>query len=467
MKFSLTVVALAALATSAVAAPVEKRDVDLGLIKSIAINDMSMDFTAANPWAPTTSSNSVVATMVSIAGISLPIKRVRQHIIISDNGKQIGNIDTPWATASVSGSSLKTSLPASPLNVFADAHTAFSSFVGSLSTKAQYPLTLKGSVDAELDLGLLGTMTINGIGFNSVVPFAGLNNLDLKYAYLLDTNLDTVGLIKMGSIIKITNPSKLTVKLGDIALKTSTPSGYVGVSKMKALSLAPGVNYVLSTTELDGSLPATQEFLGNLYTKDGTLSLTGYESTSTNPALNAGLAPLKSTLVVPANFEGAVVSQSPYKNWSLKVLSNTAADKVVQITATFQSPYYGLPYKLTQPKSNFATDQASVTGVSSQTEGQNLFSFSNDFTLDVSGSGSVTATFNVDVNLAAARKAQFQDLVNYGASKGYIPVTLDWMPTVIVNGDGVNRIVDFITPVGSTLNIAVGSDFASILNAFP
>src|SRR5690348_15209837 len=43
---------------------------------------MTMDFTTANPWAPTMASNSVVATMLSIPGITLPIDSVRQHVIV-------------------------------------------------------------------------------------------------------------------------------------------------------------------------------------------------------------------------------------------------------------------------------------------------------------------------------------------------------------------------------------------------
>jgi hypothetical protein len=54
----------------------------LGLIRSIAINQMTMDFTTANPWAPTMASNNVVATMLSIPGITLPIDSVRQHVIV-------------------------------------------------------------------------------------------------------------------------------------------------------------------------------------------------------------------------------------------------------------------------------------------------------------------------------------------------------------------------------------------------
>ncbi|KAF9368006.1 hypothetical protein CPB97_005058, partial [Podila verticillata] len=114
MKFSFKALSIgAAIASLAVAAPIEvaKRDansdriaacfinllltgswpgscqaavaVPLGLIKTITINQMSMDFTPADPWAPTTSSNSVVSTMLSVPGITLPIDSIRQHIILT------------------------------------------------------------------------------------------------------------------------------------------------------------------------------------------------------------------------------------------------------------------------------------------------------------------------------------------------------------------------------------------------
>ncbi|KAF9378446.1 hypothetical protein CPB97_009568, partial [Podila verticillata] len=193
MKFSLKAVALGALlASAAVAAPVdvEKRDansdrigacfigqVNLGLIKTININQMSMDFTPANPWAPTTSSNDIVSTMLSIPGITLPIDSIRQHIILTDNGVQIGSIETPWAAASVKGGTLKTSFPSSTLAVFPTSHKAFSDFIGSLSAAKTKTVTLQGAVDAKLNLGIFGHLTIPGIGFKVNTPFQGLNGL--------------------------------------------------------------------------------------------------------------------------------------------------------------------------------------------------------------------------------------------------------------------------------------------------
>ncbi|KAF9432650.1 hypothetical protein BGZ76_010504, partial [Entomortierella beljakovae] len=286
MKFSLKLVALSALAAASVAAPieVEKRAtnseiigacfvgliftgswpgkcqaavaVDLGLIKGITIGQLTMDFSPSNPWAPTLESNNLQAQMISIAGISLPIKSIRQHILIADNGIQVGTFDTPWAPSSVSGSTLKSTIPTSTLNIFQSSQTAFTQFIGSVTAKESHPLTLKGAVDAKIDLGWLGSITIPGIGFNTVVPLPGLNGLKtLNYKSVLGVTVGAEGFTQV-HLIDIPNPSTLTVKLGDVAFAASTSNGNIGISRVKNLTLQPGSNYVISGLTLDFSSPA-------------------------------------------------------------------------------------------------------------------------------------------------------------------------------------------------------------------
>ncbi|KAG0055936.1 hypothetical protein BGZ83_006861 [Gryganskiella cystojenkinii] len=507
MKFSLKAVALGALlASAAVAAPVdvEKRDansdriaacfvgliftgswpgscqaavaVNLGLIRSISINQMSMDFTPSNPWAPLTSSNSVVATMLSIPGITLPIDSVQQHIILVDNGVQLGNIDTPWSAASVNGGTLTTSFSSSTLNVFPTAHTAFSNFVSALSTSTSHPVTLQGAVDVKLNLGFFGHLTIPGIGFQAATNFQGLNNL-AGMSYIFQVNSDFMsdpGAIILESIIKIHNPTNLSLKLGNVNFATAATganSGPVGNSTITGLTLVPGDNLVASTTVLDQSLPAGSAFLGNLFGgQDQTLVLTGYDKTSSNVALNAGLAALKSDLFIPGGLAGLTVSQPPYLNWSLKTTPTTNTDLIFKATATFQTPYYGFPLKMISPGPGFSNAQ--VIGVSFQADGAALFNFLDDLTYTVQGSGQATVTFSVQMSaspLTADRKPLWVDIVNFGAAHGYVPVNFNLVASMIFNNNG--QVQDFdlsnlsmgIPPT----NIAVGADFASVLNAFP
>ncbi|KAF9296976.1 hypothetical protein BGZ88_011394 [Linnemannia elongata] len=496
MKFSLKAVALTALiASTALAAPiVDKRDansdriaacfvgllftgawpgsckaaiaVDLGLIRSIAINQMSMDFTTANPWAPTMASNDLVATMLSIPGITLPIDSVRQHVIIIDNGVQLGSFDTPWSAASVKGGTMKTAFTTSALNVFPDAKGAFSNFVGSLSTKASHPVTLKGAVDAKLNLGIFGHLTIPGIGFKAVVPIKGLDGLkNQKYVFAIEIAPGLDDKTYMTSILNINNPSQLTLTLGDVNFDSTHKGAHIGVSTVKNLKLVPGDNQVVSYTVLDMTLEAARTFSQALYTSDEVMGISGYTNSSTNPALNAGLAAVKSGVTIPMNFQGLHLSQAPYKNWSLKI--STA--RVGTVTATFQSPYYGIPYEFTASNPDGLINQVKAgEGISSDAVDKQIWKFKDGLKFKVSGSGAVTVSFEVDLpkTISPVQAKGFTDMLNYSkANGGSIPITIDWMPMIIINGDGTQRSVDWTT-LGNALNdikLAIGDDFTNIL----
>ncbi|KAI9232765.1 MAG: hypothetical protein BYD32DRAFT_490976 [Podila humilis] len=504
MKFSFKALSIgAAIASLAVAAPIEvaKRDansdriaacfinllltrswpgtcqaavaVPLGLIKTITINQMSMDFTPADPWAPTTSSNSVVATMLSIPGITLPIDSIRQHIILTDNGVQIGNIETPWSAASVNGGTLTSSFPSSTLAVFPTSHKAFSNFIGSLSAAKTKTVTLQGAVDAKLNFGIFGHLTIPGIGFKTDTVFQGLNGLtEIKYLYLIDNNYDFANnKMTMTTIVNIKNPSNLSLKLGDVNFSTSSAGEYVGISTIKNLNLVPGDNYVISGTVLEIGRDAAFKFLNSLETADGTLVMSGFNATSSDEALNAGLGALKSNLVVPKQFQGSTVSQPPYKNWSLKVLPTTKTDGLVDITATFASPYYGYPFEMTSDEPADKDNYAFVKGVSNDVDQLRLFEFRNTLHFKVSGTGSTTVTFKANIiGFVQRDRTRVEQLVKYAAANGGIPVDFWWVAGGIVNNDGLQRSeLDWGTS-GTGLGgvkIATGADFASILDSVP
>ncbi|KAG0218191.1 hypothetical protein BGX33_008209 [Mortierella sp. NVP41] len=501
MKFSLKVAAISAFfAAVTYAAPVdiEKRDaasdriaacfvgliftgawpgscqaavsVSVGLIKAITINQMSMDFTPSNPWAPTTSSNSIVATMLSIPGITLPIDSVRQHIILIDNGVQLGTIDTPWSAAKVQGSSLTTSFASSTLNVFPDAHTAFTNFVSALSTSASRDVVLQGSVDAKLNLGIFGHMTIPGIGFKVTTAFKGLNGLsNIKYVFLVDTDTSSVvGTIFMTAIVNIVNPSNLSLKLGTVSFNTTFDGVYVGPSTIKNLVLVPGDNYLLSSTTLDTAVPGTLALLANIGVGDSQLTLSAYSGTSTNIALNAGLAAVRSQMTIPMNFGTSAMSQAPFKNWAIKLLPSTPTDYLIQVTATFQSPYYGYPLQMVAALPEFQDNYIQGLGMSDSTNQLRLFNFVNSLTYNINGDGSATVTFNMQLDKTGlSRKPILQEVVNFATANGYITTEFIWLAEIIINNDGVHRIVDWSNlGIGSSgpIRINVGPDFAGIMN---
>ncbi|KAG0250665.1 hypothetical protein DFQ27_009272 [Actinomortierella ambigua] len=481
MRFSLKTVALGALAAAAVsAAPIEmeRRDaatdriVDLGLIQSIDINQMSMDFTGTEHYAPRTASSDIQAKMLSIPGIDLPITSVRQHVILIDNGIQLGQFDTPWSPASVSNGVLKTSFTSSIMNVFPDAHEAFTKFVGGLSTSPSRSITLKGTVDAKLDLGILGSPTISGIGFKVTTTLAGLNNLqDIKFNVLIDQDFYAQqGFIVMTSIININNPSKLSVSLGDISLDTAGSKGRVGTSEIKSLALVPGPNTLVSTTKLDMSLPASVEFLNDLLGADQILSMSGFDGTSANPVLNTAMRAVASKITVPQTFGS--LSRSPYSDFKLKVLPSTATDRKVEITATFYSPYYGVPVELLNASPSDLVNSAQVKGVSGTADTGRLFYFLNNFQFKTAGNSGTTVTFQVELKqqaFAASDRLLWTELVEFAKINGHIPVSLNWLPDMSINNDGKPHRVEWGNEYNrlDAVRVAVDADFAEVLEGIP
>ncbi|KAF9898172.1 hypothetical protein BX616_004385 [Lobosporangium transversale] len=323
-----------------------------------------------------------------------------------------------------------------------------------------------------MNLGPLGKRTISGIGFKATVPFLGLDNLkQVKYVYMVDTDMATQpGFMRLSSIINIVNPSKLTLSLGDVGFSTSYKGQPAGISTVSGLTLKPGDNYLLSLTSLDTKLSAAQQLMLDLPNADVPLTLTGYASSSQNPALNAGLATVSSQMVVPQNFQGLTMSQPPHKDWSLKTLPNTNTDGVVQVTATFQSPYYGLPLEFKDAQT-VGYDSMAIIGSAAGISGVNLFRFMDNLTFSVSGTGSTTISFNVGLvtDFGAGSKAQWTDIVNYAKANGHLPIQFDWIAGIVLNNDSTYRYVDWGS-IGTGLgdvNIAVGRDFESILGAFP
>ncbi|KAF9115937.1 hypothetical protein BGX27_005628 [Mortierella sp. AM989] len=159
------------------------------------------------------------------------------------------------------------------------------------------------------------------------------------------------------------------------------------------------------------------------------------------------------------------MSQSPYKDWAIKVLPNTGADMVLQLTATFQSPYYGFPVKVSGDQAQGGSNGMilGVTGANDFT----AFKFANNLSVSIPSTGSVTTTFNVALNTPVGNsKSQWQALVAFAKTNGYIPIVLSINANVVINNDGVDRIVDWGSAIaGSEVQkFKTGPDFASILN---
>ena len=365
---------------------------------------------------------------------------------------------------------MKSTIPTTSLGVFQSSQSAFISFIGKVLQQSTYTLTLKGAVDAKLDLGNFGSMTIPGIGFNAQVPIAGLNGLPVAN-YILSAGIlfGSGTQFSIVSIVNIPNPSKLTLTLGNTSFNTTTPDGSVGISSINGLTLAPGNNYFASQSVLDYGTPAGSAFLSNIFAGPVPLTLLAYPGTSSNSALAAGLAPMKTVLTIPQGMQGGSMSATPYTNLGITVLPNTGTDKVLQFTATFQTPFYGIPFTLTSDATGNGGDGLTTVDSAVLPAGTGgLFQFANKLpTTTISGSGQTTVSWlvNLPSNFGNGDTAKWTALVNFAKTNGYIPSILSFYPAITVGGFDTQ--VSWGSNELGNVHIKTGSDFANILNFLP
>ncbi|KAF9276151.1 hypothetical protein BGZ74_003742, partial [Mortierella antarctica] len=224
------------------------------------------------------------------------------------------------------------------------AHDTYIKFIDDLNMETKYTLGLRGTADSKLDLGDLGIITVTGIKLNVKTTLDGLQGLaDVKFVNVITllTTSDRLGAIVL---VSINNPSKLTLKIGDLSLRAGvnyTEAGAGGISTLSGLTLVPGNNDVIATTLLNGNSEVGQYLFSRFTQPFSTdLYLMPFSGSSKNPALDAGLQRLRQMLVLPPFLEG-VSSAKPYANdWYMTVPASAAEDGIVQVSTSVGNPFF-------------------------------------------------------------------------------------------------------------------------------
>ena len=239
------------------------------------------------------------------------------------------------------------------MTVFAESHTAFAGFISSLATQPAHTFSIKGTADIVFDLGLLGVHTIHGIDFVSDLTLRGLDSFrEIRCTAITETALaaDKEGQrhdqeqghghgaqnnITIKALFDIYNSSQLLLTLGDCVLTVSVPSkdkddpnsadsdhnktssssnnnnhsnttkstpahDQIGTLHLDNLTLLLGQNDARTgTMVLDTTLVATKRFLQNAEHTPQKVYLDGFQGTSKNEALAAGLVTLSTSLELP------------------------------------------------------------------------------------------------------------------------------------------------------------------------
>ncbi|KAF9115595.1 hypothetical protein BGX27_007332 [Mortierella sp. AM989] len=452
-------------------------------IESVSIDAMSMDFTCGTcDWAPNAISTITAKTNLPFAN-GAPIIQLSQHVNILDkNGQVVGALNTPYAAANASGSMVTTTTPSAPLTVADGSHGIFEAFIGDLNQATTYQLGLNGTSDSILDLGVLGKIEVKGIKLDvlsSLDGLQGLKTIEFRSALGLDqVDVDGIPYLRIRAIVNIPNPSKLTLNIGDLVLKAGLDykeSGFMGQVTIKDLVLVPGDNAYLSVVLLEGNAN-TMEFVSNVMSGAGSgpvpMYVYPFSGSSSNPALVAGLKDLQSVVYVPLLLR--VPDATPpylYSSWKIHFLPSTVDDGLVEVTCTFQNPYFNTNLNFLEAVVNPEEFQANPSVISlvdpaNANSAPNALEFLNNFQYSLKANESKTITYKVRITTNSLTRDYIQRLVD-ASKQGFISSNVILIPVVTLGSDPTRMYADWSASNyfgQSSMPIETGPDFALFLD---
>ncbi|KAH7041863.1 hypothetical protein BKA57DRAFT_414041 [Linnemannia elongata] len=450
-------------------------------IAAVAINSMEMDFACATcVWAPTALSSITADTKLPFA-MDVPIKRLAQNVqILDENGQLVGTLNTPYSDATTVGSKVSTNTPAAPLVVADGSHDIYTAFVGALNLATNYTLGLRGSADSMLDLGPFGLLEIKGIPIDVKTSMAGLQGLkNIEFISLVEiyTNFNA-GFTFVTTVVNIHNPSQLTLNIGTLGMAAGY-KGYedenrIGYTEIYNLRLVPGDNIVPSLLGQGFFAPNAGPFATDLTQLSPTMTLWANSTATSNPALNAGLSTLKTSLVLPQNL---IVPNPPppaYSNvWTVKILDNTVNDGIIEMSTTFSNSFlydFSVTGDATKADNDFAFDPSFLTVQAPGYNAFNPFRFTNDLQYTLKKGESKTITFKMSLQKVGSEAfmLKFLEGIIPAAAAGPLKsLAVTWSPKVSVPGYPVGMAPDmsstiFYPETGGLLTLQTGPDFAKI-----
>ncbi|KAG0239560.1 hypothetical protein B0O80DRAFT_459814 [Mortierella sp. GBAus27b] len=271
--------------------------VNFGVLKSASADHLRIDFASGNdPNVLGISSTRFSADLLSIPGLSWPVTHCAHRVNVIDNGVRIATFTTPSSEVTANDNKYGGAVSNSPFKIAPNKQEEFARFVGSLFTQEAHTITLNGGLDPTLQLDLpLGIgqriLTAPNIGFETPMTLRGFNNFaKVGLAKHIDWTLNpTTGTYSLKSILNIYNPSQIEVVMGDVSFQAFDESGaLIAPLAIKDFKLDMGDNSLPITAG-----PISKESYKTLTTTGTTLTIQGYEGSSSNPVVKQVLKELK------------------------------------------------------------------------------------------------------------------------------------------------------------------------------
>ncbi|GAA5937070.1 uncharacterized protein JCM15063_000146 [Sporobolomyces koalae] len=317
-------------------------------IKSITIEELSLQFDPATPYAPTANSSDVSATFGLPFGFSLNIVQLQNQFGIVDNRTVVASLSSPYGNsqtnilsrdAGYTYGDISLDLPLAPLQIGPsyENHLAFDQFTYDLTTGNGSAFTLIGNTSAVTDTPL-GQVKLTDIAF--AVP-AGLIGLESLASYpTLIRSVDVVGGTKDAILLNITvgltNPSNLDLEVGDVTFQLFKGKDFLGTTVLPNLHLTLGyqeraaVGYFQANNNA-GSLDTLTAFVAGNNTD---LAISGFNGSTETASLTQAFMALHLNATLP----GLQTRLLNYANLTVLPttgISNDFADATVNLANPF------------------------------------------------------------------------------------------------------------------------------------
>lgn len=216
----------------------------LQIIGGIQIMDMGIAFNPATPYVPTVLSKSMTAGVKFPFNITIHVQTVSNSIALGYGGKVLGDIQAsvPSQVNSNLRDLITFSLPSSPLVVKDDAHEDFNTFLADLTIQAEDTFSVVGKSNATAETPM-GLVSLTDVPFNSPVTMKALN-FNAQHTTVSDIVVSggTSEHIIINVVVALTNPSTLTVAIGNVMLMVfdGPTNQFMGDLVIQNLNIAPG-----------------------------------------------------------------------------------------------------------------------------------------------------------------------------------------------------------------------------------
>ncbi|KAF9181519.1 hypothetical protein BGZ51_005392 [Haplosporangium sp. Z 767] len=283
--------------------------IDIGIVESIAVADLSIDFTDVNPSLLKLSSTKLTAGLIKIpevfgSAIQWPVTQCHEQVTIEDKNVDIAMFKTPKNAATVAGSVLTTVVLESDLIIPTNMDDAFADFMTSLITKAEHTFILKGTVGASLAVsmpkfpafGQPKSFDVTNVGFRSSITLKGLGTSTFSFkSHDAITRSAEGGAYTFVATVDFENLSQLILTTGKLSFKLIDNAGVeIGIATVENLKLVLGSNPLTVAITL-----TSESAYQTLITTGDTYTISGYDGMSTDTILNKGMSAYRSQIAIP------------------------------------------------------------------------------------------------------------------------------------------------------------------------